>query len=199
MKNYSIFAVILIACVFVSCGVKQASGHRATGGVSPFGTSAIEAPCQLYDTEDYFAATASFRGTHLQPQELQLNALNAAQEIIYRKMIHIYEAMVSDYHNSIGNNRGNDIERKLESAGDRIIKIIVKETSQKCIRYSEVLDNGDCICTVGIEISKEEVARRVSTEVSNKLTQEEKNQIRYNEQQYRDYMNQGFKTSQTNH
>lgn len=198
MKKFSFFALIMIACMLGSCASKQAAAPQGKKSNNPFGES-YEAPCQVYDTKQNFAATASFRGSSMQPQEVQKGALMAAQEIIRLKMVHAYQGMVSEYSGSVGNNRGNDIERKMNAAGDRIIDIVVNETSQTCVRYSPVFDNGDIMCHVAIEISKEEVARRVTNELKDKLTQEEKDRIGFNEEQYREKMQQRFEDYRENH
>lgn len=199
MKNFSFFALIMIACMLGSCASKQAAAPQGQKSNNPFGGTTYEPPCQVYDTKQHFAATAAFRGSSMQPQEVQKGALMAAQEIIRLKMVHAYQGMVSEYSGSVGNNRGNDIERKMNAAGDRIIDLIVNETSQTCVRYSSVFDNGDIMCFVAIEIPKEEVANRVAKEVKDKLTQEEKDRIGFNEEQYREKMQQRFEDYKENH
>lgn len=198
MKTFHSFAVLLMtALVLSSCGAKQ-EVVQTKKSQNPFGES-YEAPCQVYDTNEEFAATASFRGSSNQLQEVQKNALLAAQEIIRLKMQHAYEGMVSDYSASVGNNRGNDIERKMDSAGDRIIDLIVKETKQSCVRWSEIYDDGHIICHVAIQIPKGETAQRIANEVKDKLTQDEKDRIGFNEQVYREKMQKRFEEYKENH
>ena len=186
MKKIQFLAIMMIACALVSCGAKQAASKK---GKNPFGES-YEAPCQVYDTKQVFAATAAFRGSSMQPSEVQKGALIAAQEIVRLKMQHAFQGMVSEYSSTVGNNRGNDIERKITAAGDRIIDLIVNETTQTCVRYSEVFENGDIMCHVSVEISKADAARRVTEAVEDKLTQDEKDRIGFNEEQYREQMQQ---------
>ncbi len=198
MKTFQSLSVLLMtALVLSSCSAKQplAGGQKTQ---NPFGET-FEAPCQVYDTKQDFAASTSFRGSSMQRNEVQKNALLAAQDLIRLKMQHAYVGMVSEYSASVGNNRGNDIERKMSSAGDRIIDAIINETLQSCVRWSGIYDDGDIECYIAIEISKEETARRISKEVKDHLTQDEKDRIGFNEEQYREKMQKRFEEYKENH
>lgn len=198
MKTFQSLSVLLMAAlVLSSCSAKQplAGGQKTQ---NPFGET-FEAPCQVYDTKQDFAASTSFRGSSMQRNEVQKNALLAAQDLIRLKMQHAYVGMVSEYSASVGNNRGNDIERKMSSAGDRIIDAIINETLQSCVRWSGIYDDGDIECYIAIEISKEETARRISKEVKDHLTQDEKDRIGFNEEQYREKMQKRFEEYKENH
>lgn len=198
MKTFQSVSVLLMtALVLSSCSAKQplAGGQKTQ---NPFGET-FEAPCQVYDTKQDFAASTSFRGSSMQRNEVQKNALLAAQDLIRLKMQHAYVGMVSEYSASVGNNRGNDIERKMSSAGDRIIDAIINETLQSCVRWSGIYDDGDIECYIAIEISKEETARRISKEVKDHLTQDEKDRIGFNEEQYREKMQKRFEEYKENH
>lgn len=197
MKTFHSFAVLLMtALVLSSCGAKQAVA-QSQKTQNPFGET-FEAPCQVYDTKQDFAASTSFRGSSMQRNEVQKNALLAAQDLIRLKMQHAYKGMVSEYSASVGNNRGNDVERKMNSAGDRIIDAIINETMQSCVRWSSIYDDGDIECYIAIEISKEETARRISQEVKDHLTQDEKDRIGFNEQVYREQMQKRFEEYKEN-
>lgn len=198
MKTFHSFAVLLMTVlVLSSCGAKQAVA-QSQKTQNPFGET-FEAPCQVYDTKQDFAASTSFRGSSMQRNEVQKGALLAAQELIRLKMQHAYKGMVSEYSASVGNNRGNDVERKMTSAGDRIIDAIINETMQSCTRWSGIYDDGDIECYIAIEISKEETARRISQEVKDHLTQEEKDRIGFNEEVYREKMQKRFEEYQETH
>lgn len=197
MKKIQSLTILMIVCLFASCGSKQVVA-QSKQTQNPFGET-FEAPCQVYDTKQDFAASTSFRGSSMQRNEVQKNALLAAQDLIRLKMQHAYKGMVSEYSASVGNNRGNDVERKMTSAGDRIIDAIINETMQSCVRWSGIYDDGDIECYIAIEISKEETARRISQEVKEHLTQDEKDRIGFNEEQYREKMQQRFEEYQETH
>ena len=197
MKKIQSLTILMIVCLFASCGSKQVVA-QSKQTQNPFGET-FEAPCQVYDTKQDFAASTSFRGSSMQRNEVQKNALLAAQDLIRLKMQHAYKGMVSEYSASVGNNRGNDVERKMNSAGDRIIDAIINETMQSCVRWSGIYDDGDIECYIAIEISKKETARRISQEVKEHLTQDEKDRIGFNEEQYREKMQQRFEEYQETH
>ena len=203
MKKNLVLAVILIvsAVILSACNSQKSSVQSSNqkSGSNPFGGGTYIPPCEIYDTPTEFAATGIFRGSSNQKGEVHKNALLNAQDIIRTKMKHAYKGMVSEYSSSIGNNKGNDIERKMTSAGDRIIDAIINETAESCIRYGEVQSDGHLECYVAIQISKQEVAQKVAQEVQDKLTQDEKDRISFNEQEYRKQMEERFKQYKEEH
>ena len=196
--NKIIVNTLGIACIFfVSCGTSK-KVEPITKSNAPFG-EVYSMPCEVYDTPDHFTATGIYRGSSYQKDECHKNALRNARQIIYEKYSHTYKGMVSEYSASVGNNRGNDVERKMTSAGDRIIDAIINETMQSCTRWSGIYDDGDIECYIAIEISKEETARRISQEVKDHLTQDEKDRIGFNEEVYREKMQKRFEEYQETH
>ena len=187
MKKITSIAVTVLAAILMlsACGAKKSVAQNQTSqSKNPFGET-YAMPCEVYDTPQQFAATGIFRGSSNQKGEVQKNALLNAQELVRLKMQHAYRGMVSEYSSSVGNNKGNDIERKMTSAGDRIINSIINETSQSCTRWSAVEDDGHITCYTAIQINKQETAKKIAQEVQNKLTDEEKLRISFNEQEYR--------------
>ena len=55
------------------------------------------------------------------------------------------------------------------------------------------------MCHVSVEISKADAARRVTEAVEDKLTQDEKDRIGFNEEQYREQMQQRFEQYKETH
>lgn len=194
----SVATVVIICAIVAGCGAGKLASIVEKKQENPFGET-FEAPCQVYDTPQEFAATGIFRGSSRQMGEVQKNALLAAQELIRLKMQHAYKGMVSEYASSIGNNKGNDVERKMTSAGDRIIDKIINETSQSCVRFGGVEDDGHVTCYTAIQIPKGNVAAEITKEVSDKLTQDEKDRIGFNEQEYRKEMTKRFEEYKDNH
>lgn len=198
MKKMSLFAIVLFSVVtLTACGASKnvSQNNSQKSGGNPFGPT-YQAPCAVFDTPQEFAATGIFRGSSHQMGDVEMNALLDAQRKIRLKMQHAYKGMLSDYNSSIGNNKGNDIERKMTTAGDRIIDAILNETSQSCTLWSEVESDGHITCYTAIKISKQETAQRIAKEVEDKLTQSEKDRIGFNEEQYRKRMDDAFKQYQ---
>ena len=65
-------------------------------------------------------------------------------------------------------------------------------SSQSCTRWSAIYDDGSIECYIAITISKEETAKKITEEVKNNLTDEEKLRIGFNEKMYREKMQQQF-------
>lgn len=186
-------ALSLVVMFFMSCGTqKQAVAQSQKKSASPFG-EVYSMPCEVYDTPQKFTATGIYRGSSYQKGECQLNALENAKQMIYAKYHHTYNGMISNYRGSIGNNRGNDIETKLQRAGDQVVEAILNDISATCIKFSNVADDGNVECYVAIEVFKDELADKVSKKVADVLTQEEKERINFNEYNYRKQMEDRMK------
>lgn len=182
----------IICMFFISCGTSKKVEPVVTKSNSPFG-EVYSMPCEVYDTPEKFAATGIYRGSSYQKDECHKNALRNARQIIYEKYSHTYKGMVSDYSGSFGTNKGNDIARKIESAGDQVINAILNDVYEICTKFSNVFDDGMIECYVAIEVSKKEIAEKVSKGVSDVLTQEEKENINFNEFSYRKQMEERMK------
>ncbi len=186
------FTIVVVAFAMASCGSSKTVATAAPASQSPFG-EVYEAPCTVYDTPEEFAATGIYRGSMNQKGAVHKFALQDAQSKVRMKMQHAYKGMISDFSESVGNNQGNDISTKISQAGDQIIDVVVNNTSECCLRWSAVGEDGHIECYVAIKISKADLSQKVAQAVDNKLTDEEKMRIGFNEEQYRQKMEQRFK------
>ncbi len=189
----SIFTMV-VAMALVGCGSQKTVGpaQAKAKAQSPFG-EVYEAPCSVYDTPEEFAATGIYRGSMHQKGEIHKFALQNAQSIVRQKIQHAYKGMVSEFSQSIGSNQGNDIITKITQAGDQIIDVMINNTSECCVRYGAVGEDGHLECYVAIKISKEDLSQKVSKAIDNKLTDDEKMRIGFAEEQYREKMEQRLK------
>lgn len=193
-KSLLFLAVIALAVAFTSCGSSKTvsnNNYSNNGGGNPFGET-YEMPCAVYDTDTDFAATGIFRGSSYQKGELLKWALQNAQEQVRMKIRHAYKGMVSNYSQNLGNNQGNDIERKMTMAGDQIIDAVINDTRAVCQRFGAVDESGHIECYVAIQISKEDLSEQVAKGVDNVLSDDEKMRIGFNEMKYREQMNKSF-------
>lgn len=185
-------AVASLALVFVSCGSsKNVVSNNNNNNGNPFGET-YEMPCAVYDTDTDFAATGIYRGSSTQKGESLKLALQNAQEQVRMKIRHAFKGMVSNYSQNLGNNQGNDIERKMNMAGDQIIDAMINDTRAVCQRFGAVDDSGHIECYVAIQISKKDLSDKVAKAVENVLTEDEKIRIGFNEMKYREQMNKSF-------
>lgn len=179
----------VIGMVATSCGgSKPTTTTQVKGTGSPFG-EVYEAPCTELDTQDEFAATGIASGSKNRMDVLQTTALTNAQNIVRQKMQHAYKGAINDYSLAIGNNKGTDLDTKVERAGTQIIDGIVNDTRATCgPKFSSVDDKGDVTCFVGIRISKKQLVEAIS----NHLSKDDELKIRYNEAKFREQMEQSF-------
>lgn len=190
-----ITTMMLLCCV--SCSTRKTVPVTQNTTTNPFG-EVFESPCAVYDTPTEFAAVGIYRGSMYQKGEVHAYALQNAQSIVRQKMQHAYHGMISDYSNTTGNNRGNDISVKISKAGDQIIDVIVNNTSESCLKWSGVGEDGMVECYVAIQISKEETASQITKKVKDVLTEDEKMKIGFEEEQYRKNMQARFKEYKEN-
>ncbi len=187
MKKSILFVALCASVLFTSCGSKKQVASPS-GNAAPFG-EVYDMPCGNFrDTKEKFAAVGIYRGSSYQKGECHLNAIANAKAVVREKYHSAYKGMISDYSSTIGNNRGNDIATKLERAGDTVIDAMLNDAFEVCTKFSAVQDDGMIECYVAIEIYKEEIAERVSKEVADVLTDEEKIQIKFDEHNYRKQM-----------
>ena len=173
--------------MLASCGGSKSTAQNNKGGNNPFGET-YQMPCEELDSDTEFGATGIYKCSASQKGNAQMFALQNAQQIIRMKVQHVYKGMVSDFAGSYGGNAGNDIQSKITMAGDQAINAVFNDTKATCIRYSGVDDRGNIECYVGIRISKEQLAKKISERVSDALSQDEKTRIDFNEKRYRDEM-----------
>ncbi len=192
-KIFNFVAICAMFLSFASCGSAQKVTAQSTKSKAPFG-AVHELPCgDFYDTAEKFGAVGIFRGSSMQKGQCIIEALELAKEEIRTKVHHYYQGMISNYSSTMGNNRGNDIERKLQRAGDEVIAQMFNDLEAKCRLFSDVFDDGTVECYVGTEMSKAEFATKTAKKVANMLTDEEKEKINFNEYNYRKEMEERMK------
>lgn len=185
---------VAVAIVATACGAQKrvpVQTQSQSQSSAPFG-EVYSLPCEVYDTNNEFAATGIYRGSSYQKGECQLNALENAKQLVYAKYHHAYNGMISNYSSSIGNNRGNDIATKLQRAGDQVVKAVLNDIQACCIKFSGVQEDGMIECYVGIKVPKQAIAAQVAKTVADVLTPDEKMQINFEEDQYRKQMEARF-------
>lgn len=197
------FAAITMMFGLYSCGGGTAQTvvqntpvpvPQATPSNNPFGGETYTMPTFEPDTEEYFAASGIATGPRQRMNVLQQNALTNAQSMIRQKMQHAYEGMISDYASSIGINNKSDIADKVERAGNQTIKVVVNETMARDVKFSGVDEKGNVTCFVGIRVYKKQLADKLADQVSN----DEELKVRFNEEQYRKYIQEKLKEYKEN-
>ena len=193
MKNRIINLTLLLlsAIVYASCGsTKPVAETRST---NPFNGEFYSAPDAEIDTKEYFVGTGFAYGTRIQKSSLQQTALTGAQDIVRQKMSHSYKGMISNYMNNYGNDVGTDIQTKLERGGIQIIDKIIGDTYESATaKFSAVDEKGQIECVVNIRIYKNELADKIAKKAAEDLSSDEKLQIDFKEDQFRQKMQEAF-------
>lgn len=200
MQIVTVLSTFVLSLCLISCNAQKKSvqADSRQGAASPFGET-FEAPCQMYDTPEEFAATGIYLGSSNQKGDCQLNAMANARQQVYEKYHHAYKGLVSNYRGSYGNNRGNDIENKLNQAGDMALDVVLNDIQASCVRFSGVRDDGMVECYVGIRVPKGKLAAETARQVANVLSAEEKRQIDFNEYKFRQEMEERQKNFKSNY
>jgi hypothetical protein len=193
-KMYKNLVQIAIAAIFTSVmmmgcgGSKQVASPLAKSSSSPF-RGGTEAPCTVYDDDEYFAATGIASGPATQKGTLQRSALSNGQSIVRQKLQHAYEGVVKDYFESVGANKGTDVENQVVGGGTQVIMGIVNNTSHSCLMWSDVDEKGNMECYIGIKVSKAKVANAVA----DNLSKSEKQEIREHAETFRKQISEDLK------
>ena len=195
MKKFMFVSMMVFVLFMAACGSEpqRSAGNSSTPAASqnPFGPT-FKTPCEMLDDDEWFAATGIFAGSFKQKGKVIRGALQDAQSQVRMKIKHAYKGMISDFMESVGNNKGNDLEGKFSQAGDQIIDTVVNDTQAKCQEFGAVQGDGDVEAYVGIKIRKRELAEKIAVDIKNKLSDEEKMKVKFDEEEYRKKMEERF-------
>jgi hypothetical protein len=189
-KNLIFITVTVFASVIMtSCGGSKQVASTTTQSSSPFG-AASQAPCAVFDDDENFAATGFASGAASRKGSLQLTALKNAQDVIAMKMQHAVEGEVKSFFESVGSNKGTDVDDQTIGGINNIIMGVVNNTSHSCLMWSNVDARGDIECYIGIKISKAKIANAVADH----LSKNEKQEIRQRADDFRKQMAEDLKS-----
>lgn len=187
MKKILLIAVtIAIALIPATVDAKKKKVEKQK---SPFG-DVFEVPAAEHDTDEYFGATGIAYGDRAKMDEIQLNALRNAQNMIRQKMKHSYKGLITDYASTMSLKKGNDIQSKAERGGEQIIDAIVNDTQASSGPFfSSPDEKGNVTCYIGIRISKKEMADKIT----DTLAEDEELKLMFKEDEFRKRMDESFK------
>jgi len=148
-------------------------------------------PCLEFDTLEDITGWGEFKGSSAQQGRLVELATEQAKRNARQKLSGRYKGITSSYLGEMGNNQGNDIIAKIEAGGDEVIDRVLSDAMTKCALQGEIDKDGHQSVYIGIRISREkitneETANAVAKSVANRLTEDEKMKIRFEESQFRE-------------
>ena len=184
-KIFMIVMAIAIALLSTNVEAKKKKDNKKN---NPFG-EVYQLPTSETDTEEYFGATGVAYGPINQLGELQINALQNAQDIVRMKMKHSYKGMISNYSRTNTNKLGSDIQSKLERGGEHIIDAIVNDTQSSAPPTINPDDKGNVTVFMSVRVYKQELADKISQYVS----EDEELKMQFEEDQFRKRMDETFK------
>lgn len=191
-KFFTCAILALLTLSTVSCGSQQPV-TQVQKPVSSFSGNYNAAPDAETDTKEYFVGTGFSYGSRVQKSVLQRTALTNAQNIIRQKLQHSYEGMITDYMNNYSNDKGSDIQAKIEAAGTQVINAIIGDTYESATaKFSDVDEKGNVECVVNVRVYKNELVDKLAKKVSEDLSADEKMKIDFKENEFRQKMESKF-------
>lgn len=150
-------------------------------------------PCQMYDSDTYFAASGFFRtkvgGIGSKDFTLEFNKqLNSLRQQVKQKIGGKYRAIMRDYFDQLDVDGRSSAASHIESAGEQAIDTYLNDTKETCRQQGDVDESGYCNYYMGITVSKKEIAEAMvkGIEEDKSVPDNIKKEIRENEGKFRD-------------
>lgn len=160
-------------------------------------------PCWRVDTKDYYAASGYIRilagGKEERDYTLTFNKeLNSLRQQVKSKIGGKYKAVVRDYFDQMDIDAKSSEASHIESAGEQIIDQILNDTEEDCRQFGEVQDGGYQNVYFSIRVLKEQLVEQIIDGLENKsnLPADEKEQLRKNENAFRESAFKVFEISE---
>lgn len=160
-------------------------------------------PCQRYDDNEYYAASGFMRikagGDTERDYTLDINKLlNSLRQQVKSKIGGKYKAVVRDYFDQMDIDSKSSEASHIESAGEQIIDQILNDTEEDCREYGSVDEGGYQNIYIGILVRKVQLVEQIIDGLENKsnLPADEKEQLRKNENAFRESAFKVFEISE---
>jgi len=150
-------------------------------------------PCQRYDDNEYYAASGFIRvkagGEGEKDFTLLINKeLNSLRQQVKSKVGGKYKSVVRDYFDQMDIDSKSTEASHIESAGEQIIDSFLNDTEEDCRELGPVDDSGFQNIYIGILVRKVELVNKLvdGLENNNDIPSNEKEQLRKNEDKFRE-------------
>lgn len=200
--NRFLLAAISIALAFTltSCGgakppVPQELTSAAEVQPPPqyAGTGASDdIPCVEFDTAEYLTGFGEYMGSSAQFGILVQNATERAKQNVIQKLGARVQGLKTTFGSTYGSNQGNDIAEKIVGATDIAIDRVISDARAVCMKQSPIGADGHQRVFVGLRIYKEELEKSVVSSIADKLTDDEKRAIDFEEKRFREQHKAAF-------
>lgn len=143
---------------------------------------ATEMPCQMYDDDEWFYATAMRQVKANSINTAVTATLRAAQQQMRQKLSAQYRAVTRDYFDQMDTEEGSYERSHIESAGDLVVRAMINDTYEVCRKNTEPDENGNMMMYMTIKASK----KKFLDNAVNELSKDKELEVRFNEKQFRD-------------
>lgn len=143
---------------------------------------ATEMPCQMYDDDEWFYASAQRQVKANSINTAVTATLRAAQQQMRQKLSAQYKAVTRDYFDQMDTEEGSYERSHIESAGDLVVRAMINDTYEVCRKNTAPDENGNMMMYMTIKASK----KKFLDNAVNQLSKDKELEVRFNEQKFRD-------------
>ena len=141
-----------------------------------------EMPCQMYDDDEWFYATAMRQVKANSINTAVTATLRSAQQQMRQKLSAQYRAVTRDYFDQMDTEEGSYERSHIESAGDLVVRAMINDTYEVCRKNTSPDENGNMMMYMTIKASK----KKFLDNAVNQLSKDKELEVRFNEKQFRD-------------
>ena len=143
---------------------------------------ATEMPCQMYDDDEWFYATAMRQVKANSFNTAATATLRSAQQQMRQKLSAQYKAVTRDYFDQMDTEEGSYERSHIEGAGDLVVRAMINDTYEVCRKNTSPDENGNMIMYMTIKASKKKFLENAVKE----LSKDKELEVRFNEQKFRE-------------
>ena len=143
---------------------------------------ATEMPCQMYDDDEWFYATAMRQVKANSINTAATATLRSAQQQMRQKLSAQYKAVTRDYFDQMDTEEGSYERSHIEGAGDLVVRAMVNDTYEVCRKNTSPDENGNMMMYMTIKASK----KKFLDNAVNTLSKDKELEVRFNEQKFRE-------------
>lgn len=170
MKKYLCFILcVLVAGAYVPCEAKKKK--QKTEYTDAFAGGVQETPCAVFDDANYFASTGYAYGDATDKSQLQIDALQSAQEAINNILSHAVIGEINTHREKINKSQS----KRIEDGFKNIVQDVLNDAEVCCTpKFSGVDEKGNQFCYIAIRIPKAEFMAKLRGEVEKNAKEEER-------------------------
>lgn len=168
MKKYlCMILCVLLAASYTDCAAKKQK-KSTVQYTNPFEGGTYDAPCTVYDDDEFFAATGIAYGSFSEKGDLIEEAQDRAQQLIIKKMKQAVTASLSSFRENTTGNHTKQLAKNVKDVIDRTIVDILNETQACCgPKFLGVDEKGNTECYMAFKVRKTELANKIADNLAN--------------------------------